>query len=81
MAQVRSRPKKGPLKPVASVADGVLTDSSANVADTPKSSILVFGGTRILGNLQVCVMSTSAYSSPPQVHQPSGQVVVTHSNF
>ena len=35
MAQVRSRPKKGPLKPVASVADGMLTDSSANVALTP----------------------------------------------
>ena len=35
MAQVRSRPKKGPLKPVASVADGMLTDSSANVAVSP----------------------------------------------
>ena len=32
MAQVRSRPKKGPLKLVASVADGMLNDPSANVA-------------------------------------------------
>ena len=36
MAQVRSRPKKGPPKPVASVANGMLTDPSANVAVSPE---------------------------------------------
>ena len=47
MAQVRSRPKKGPLKPVASVADGMLTDSSANVAGTPIAGWFIYKWSRV----------------------------------